>query len=564
MKRIFLVIVTLVCILCPLASAQVTNWNIHGRPNADWFSGNNTYRDVPHMWMKEADSLIGFGIGLGTGKIWYVDSNQGTAVTEDGKTWNSAFDTTNEAISASSADSGANRGDVILWAPGHTETLGDTVAEVDFDVAGMRAYSTGIGDDRALFDYTDYDTGSFVIGADGVEIYYADFKANVTDVNEAASIEAGSVRVKLVGCKFFVETEGTDDFLECIDSRGAASDRLEVIGCTFDVGAGACNAAIAFADSDYARITCNTFYGDYAIADVNNGVTASNHITILGNVAFNGTIGGDAGLNTQPCVELVATTTGVIAYNALICNEGTPDAAVVGADMYLIGNVYSEAEAASAAPMWLTTDTAQNIIGYDNNNNAYSSSSVVGNDEGTIIERLEQVDVDTSAIVADTAAMDTSAELVALVDPNYVTYDAPRLISDTTGAMTIANGYDQDDDPVIFTVTGDIMARACAYATTQVTSTSSDTLTLGVTGDTACLLLSDVVDGTAFDVNFVWTLTQAPDTTSAELDAEWVVIPGGLDIKLFIDDHGLTAGVMVFYLQWIPLSADAAVVGAAP
>lgn len=540
MKRIFLIIVMLVCLLGTFATANITNWNINARPTADWFSGNNTYHDVPHMWMKAVDPLIGFGMGLGTGKIWYVDSNQGTAVTEDGKTWNSAFDTTDEAIAASSADSGANRGDVILWAAGHTETLGGAAAAVDFDVAGMRAYSTGKGDDRALFDYTDYDTGSFVIGADGVEIYNADFKANITDVNEAMSVEAGSTRVRVIGCKFFVESEGTDDFLECIDSSGTASDRLEVLYCTFDVGAGVCNSAIYAKDSDYMRLQGNTLYGDYAVAAINQVTTSSNHILIANNDIFNGTIGGTAGLNAQPCIELLATTTGMIVNNRLFCNAATPAAAVVGADMFLAGNVYSEVEAVDGIPIWLD-DNAANIIGFDDAANLGTTSNVTADADGSIVERLE-----------------------ALNDPNYVNYDAPRLVTDTTSAMTIANGYDQDDDPVIFTVTGDIMARACAYATTQVTSTSSDTLTLGVIGDTACLLLSDVVDGTAFDVNFVWTLTQAPDSTSAELDAEWVVIPSGLDIKLYIDDHGLTAGVMVFYLQWIPLSADAAVVGAAP
>ena len=166
-------------------------------------------------------------------------------------------------------------------------------------------------------------------------------------------------------------------------------------------------------------------------------------------------------------------------------------------------------------------------------------------------------------IVTDTEAMDTSAELVALVDPNYISYDAPRFISDLTGAMG-GGDYQAVDDPTIFTVTGDILARVIAIVNTNVTSQSNDTLELGVVGDTGCLLVQDIVDGSAFIANNVWTLTQAPETPSAELDGEWVVIPNSLDIILTINDNDITAGVIEFYLWWIPLSSDAAVVGAAP
>ena len=45
--------------------------------------------------------------------------------------------------------------------------------------------------------------------------------------------------------------------------------------------------------------------------------------------------------------------------------------------------------------------------------------------------------------------------------------------------------------------------------------------------------------------------------------AEWTLVSGG-DILLTINDNDLTAGVTTFYLEWVGLSDDAAVVGAAP
>ncbi len=133
----------------------------------------------------------------------------------------------------------------------------------------------------------------------------------------------------------------------------------------------------------------------------------------------------------------------------------------------------------------------------------------------------------------------------------------------TTSSMTIGNGYDQDDDPAIFTVTGDILCRAGATFTTQITSTSTDTLNLGVVGAETALLVQDVADGTAFDVGDTWTLQTAADADGGIMADDWIVVSGG-DIKLYIDDHGLTAGVTNFYLEWIGVSGNASVADVAP
>ena len=168
------------------------------------------------------------------------------------------------------------------------------------------------------------------------------------------------------------------------------------------------------------------------------------------------------------------------------------------------------------------------------------------------------------AILVDTAAMDTSNEIEALVDPNGILLDSPRILVNTLSNFDEPNGYGAADDPVIFTVTGDIMCQLIVIVDTAITSTSNDTIEVGVTGDTACLAVQDVVDATAFAQNDVWTLDQAADTPSAVITTDWVIIPNGLDIKLTINDHDLTAGAATFILRWIPLSTDAAVANATP
>ena len=423
----------------------------------------------------------------GRGTYYYVYSGTGSD-SYTGEDIDHPKATLDAAVGLCTADAG----DVIFVLQGHSETMGAAADEVDIDVAGITVIGCGEGKLRPLFNYTGDVTGAFAIGADDVTLYNLQFCAAAADVNDAIEIEAGAEQATIANCHFYASTEGTHEFFYSV-WVGDASDRPSVVGCEIDMAGGAAkNAIFLDHDADYAYIVGNRIVGDYSDACIFDDTAACNHITIANNILFNGTVGGTAGLNTEPCIELYASTSGVIVNNTLICNVANLEAAAVGDDMYLAGNVYNEVEGQNA------------------------------NADRT-----------------------------------------PRVCQYTTEAMTAANGYDAADDPNIFTVTGTILCRAVAYATTQVTSTSSDTLTLGVTGDTACLLGSDVVDGTAFDENFVWTIDQVPASTSADLDTVWVVVPGGLDIHLYIDDHTLTAGVMEFFLEWIPLSSDAKVVAAA-
>jgi len=293
-------------------------------------------------WMGDIEELVEAGTNLGTGNIFYVDSNVTTE--GNGTTWTTAKDTLDEAVGLCTADNG----DIIFVAQGHSESLGTGTDVVDIDVAGVTVIGLGTGKLRPLFDYTDYDTGSFAIGADDVTLCNVQFCANVTDVNEAIEVEAGAEQVTIQNCLFYANSEGTDEFHECIEQSGAAADRLTVTGCHFAMGAGGARSGIAFIDSDYAAIVGNVMVGDYAIADVNNATTASNHILIADNVLVNATIGGNAGLNAQPGIELLATTTGVIRDNDIVCNLATMAASIVAADCYCFRNYYNEDEGGGA------------------------------------------------------------------------------------------------------------------------------------------------------------------------------------------------------------------------
>jgi hypothetical protein len=323
---------------------STTGVNIGRGPNYDasfWRWSSPTNKGVGLQWMDQVENILGLGAGLGTGHIYYVDSN--VSVAGDGSNWANAKETLDEAVGLCTADNG----DIILIAQGHSEAMGTGADVVDVDVAGVTIIGLGSGKLRPLFDYTDYDSGSFAVGADDVTLYNLTFCANVTDVNEAIEVEAGAEQVTIANCLFFCNAEGTDEFHECIKQSGAAADRLSVLNCEFDMGGGGAQCAIAFIDSDYAHIDGNTFFGDYAVADVNNATTASNHVVVSDNLIFNGTIGGNTGLNAKPGIALLATTTGLIVDNYIGCNLATKAAAIVAADCYLFENYYNEDESSA-------------------------------------------------------------------------------------------------------------------------------------------------------------------------------------------------------------------------
>jgi|6_EtaG_2_1085325.scaffolds.fasta_scaffold06188_9 hypothetical protein len=114
---------------------------------------------------------------------------------------------------------------------------------------------------------------------------------------------------------------------------------------------------------------------------------------------------------------------------------------------------------------------------------------------------------------------------------------------------------------VIFTVTGDIACYAAASINAELTSTSNNgTIELGVAGNTAALLVQDVMDSTAFQVGDSWTLITASNTNALQIADEALIIGNSVDIIQTIATNAALTGDVDYYLFWRPLSADGNVV----
>lgn len=265
-----------------------------------------------------------------SGKVFFVDSGVDGG---DGTRPDSAVGTLDEAVNLCTA----NQGDVIYVMPGHAENLAAANA-VDVDVAGVTIIGLGRGDDMPHFSYTNA-AGEFVIGADNVAVYGLRFTATVTAVTLGIDIEAGATDALIQGCRFDVETTTTDEFNLSIDIKAGCTN-THIKDNFFDMGLGGAVAAVKLTGtSDHVTIEGNRVWGDYSTACLAGDTGASTNVLIHNNLLVNGT-GGNIG--TEPGIELLTGTTGIVSNNYIVCNLATKLASIAADTVFLFENYYNE------------------------------------------------------------------------------------------------------------------------------------------------------------------------------------------------------------------------------
>ena len=299
------------------------------------------------------------------------------------------------------------------------------------------------------------------------------------------------------------------------------------------------------ADTDNGVIRNNFIQGDFSTACIGGDTTASTNILIDNNILINGSAND---LGTVECIELLTGTTGYIRNNLLVCNVATPDLAIVADTCILSGNRYSESIAGADAALYspTLTDDANNILGVDDSNNAFSSSNVAANVDGSIIERLE-----------------------ALMDPNgaYV----PGLGFRVTKTSNLADGAGTDD---LFTVTGSVMVNLVVGEVTTVVATTT-TMKLRDTTNSVDLCAATTItsdaDGTMYLFSGVASETLnsgvtpvigvAYKTTGGTTPVILGNAGGSSTISHVLDGAG--TGNVLWTMYYLPISSGASVAAAA-
>jgi hypothetical protein len=269
---------------------------------------------------------------------FFVDSGIGSN-SYDGLSFETPFATIDYAIGKCTA----SNGDVIWVAPGHTETI--TGTDITVDVAGVSVIGLGTGSLMPWIKHN-HANAEVSIAADNVTWQGIRHSADVTDVKVAIEIEDGIDYCTVKDCVFDVVTTGTDEFLVSVRTNDASNFAL-IENNFFDMGLGGAVAAISFTkDTDGTTVRNNVAMGDYSTAVINGITTLSTKLLIEKNLLVNGDA---ANVGTEPGIELVTGSSGVIRDNDIVCNVNTLALAIVADGVMMYRNYSTEVVAETGA-----------------------------------------------------------------------------------------------------------------------------------------------------------------------------------------------------------------------
>lgn len=249
------------------------------------------------------------------------------------------FDDLEECLSSGALV--ADRGDVILLAPGHNETV-TVAAGIDIDVAGITIIGLGTGSLRPTFTFSTATTADIDIDAANVTIENCIFDCTGIDaVAGAIDVNAADFTIR----KCFFRTAITAAQCTYAIVTDATSHRLTVEDCQFIGSANSgTSACINLAGADEHIFRRNYCIGNYsATLGAINGSAVSTSMLIEGNFIYNRTAASTAAMSFN------SSSTGFVANNRFqILSLGAP---IVGAGMSWVGGNYTANAVATAGTL---------------------------------------------------------------------------------------------------------------------------------------------------------------------------------------------------------------------
>lgn len=143
--------------------------------------------------------------------------------------YNSPFSTLNYAITQCVA----NRGDIIVVKPGHSEAI-TTATAMTLAIAGVAIIGLGNGSMRPLFTISTANTATINVTADNISFTNCQFVGNFLSI-AACFVLTTAKNFTLQSCTF-KDTSSVLNFLNIVKSTGAANtvDGLTVLDCSWN------------------------------------------------------------------------------------------------------------------------------------------------------------------------------------------------------------------------------------------------------------------------------------------------------------------------------------------
>lgn len=242
------------------------------------------------------------------------------------------------AACISDANTVAGRGDYILIAPGHAETI-TAAAGIAISESGMTIMGLGTGALRPTFTFTTSTAASFDITAASVTIKNCIFVSGIDA--QTAMVNVNATDATFTSCEFRTNSGTVGATLGLLIGGTSVSDRFVVNQCRFlgpatNTGT-TTTAQIQYEQAVDGQITNSYFTGKMTQAILNvTGTVLRGLIQVNTFVISTGTKG----------IAVASASTPMITNNRFNVASGT--APIVAAAGFVIGNLYSAAAGVTA------------------------------------------------------------------------------------------------------------------------------------------------------------------------------------------------------------------------
>lgn len=236
----------------------------------------------------------------------------------------------------------ANRGDLIIVLPGHTETV-SAAAGIDCDVAGITIVGIGSGSLKPTITFSTSTAADMDIDAANVTI--KNIKFDLTGIDAlVAPIDVNAANFTLQDCLVVTASASAQATLALLTDANANGLTLlnnEFLGTT-DAGTA---TAVRIVGGNEHKIVGNRFYGAYttSLGAIENNTTACLRVLVRNNIIQNATA------SSTKAMVFDSGSTGTICENKMQILSGT--APITGAAMSWVGQNYYAATIATAGTL---------------------------------------------------------------------------------------------------------------------------------------------------------------------------------------------------------------------
>ena len=355
-----------------------------------------------------------------SGNVYWVDSVNGS------NQYRGTFARPWASLAYAYSSDKITSGDIVVLKAGHVETI-SAAAGVAADIAGTAVLFLGEGSARAQIQFgtatgADIDISAanitfvnplFVAAIDAltgpIDVNAADFTIVNGEYRDAASIDttdalvadANADRLTITGWKYVRGDEGGTQKQSNIQIAAASDVRLSNIDIVGDFATGAIENGTAWVDAGLENI-------------VINNTNASPTVAVLMQATSSGWF-RNSSLRVASGTTYVTATTDMQYDNVNGTGTDNTSASPVIAPV----SVDATTAAALGTDGTTVTDSATSVlgaVGANNSNNAFDSSSVAANNDGSVLERLEYVATPPGSELVVQKTLTSSAIVQAGVD----------------------------------------------------------------------------------------------------------------------------------------------------